>query len=148
MPSDFKYIYDQKPKGKIYQYNLNRETQYYIQFIFRSDYSDDNCVEFLEYLKKVLKQNYLYQQFINLKKNITFDFSGQKYYLLSADNVTDLEQTFYKSLKHFNLVQFSKVYDLMRQTMVSKIERLLQKVTKITQKKTQKSKTIKKIVSK
>ena len=153
MPADFKQIYDKKPKGKIYQYYLNPESQYYIQFIFRPDYSDWNCINFLILLKKVLNQNNLYQQFTTLNSNVTIDFSAQKYYLLTSDKLTELDKTFYHSEKDFNQAQFDKVYDLMRETMVSKIERLLQKVSKITQKKQtkvepQKSKTIKKIVSK
>ena len=153
MPVDFKQIYDKKPKGKIYQYYLNPESQYYIQFIFRSDYLDRNCLIFLGFLKEVLHRNDLYQQFTTLNSNVTIDFSAQKYYLLTSDKLTELDKTFYHSEKDFNEAQFYKVYDLMRQTMVSKIERLLQKVSKITQKnktkaEPKKSKTIKKTTSK
>ena len=153
MPTDFKQIYDKKPKGKIYQHYLNPESQYYIQFIFRYDYSDSDCIDFLSRLKEVFNQNDLYQQFTTLNSNITFDFSAQKYYLLTSDKLTDLDKTFYYSEQDFNQAQLDKVYDLMRETMVSKIERLLQKVTKITQKNQTKAepkklKTIKKTVSK
>ena len=79
MPVDFKQIYDNKPKGKIYQYYLNPESQYYIQFIFRPDYSDWDCIIFLIQLKKVLHRNDLYQQFSSLNSDVTFDFSAQKY---------------------------------------------------------------------
>lgn len=153
MPADFKQIYDKKPKGKIYQYYLNPESQYYIQFIFRSDYFDWDCIVFLGRLKKVLNQNDLYQQFTSLNSNVTFDFSAQKYYQSTYDKLTEVDKTFYNSKRDFDHIQLDKIYDLMRQTMVSKIERLLQKVSKITQKnqnKTEpkKSKTIKKTVSK
>ena len=47
--------------------------------------------------------------------------------------LTNLDKSFYHSEKNFNQVQLDKVYDLMRQIMASKIERLLQKVSKITQ---------------
>lgn len=153
MPVDFKQIYDKKPKGKIYQYYLNPKSQYYIQFIFRSDYSDWDCIGFLGRLKKVLNQNDLYQQFTSLNINVTFDFSAQKYYQLTYDKLTDVDKTFYHSEQRFNQAQLDKIYDLMRETMVSKIERLLQKVSKITQKnqtkiESKKSKTIKKTTSK
>ena len=153
MPADFKQIYDKKPKGKIYQYYLNLESQYYIQFIFRSDYSDWDCIVLLDRLKEVLHRNELYQQFTILKSNVTFDFSAQKYYQLTYDKLTDVNKTFYSSKRDFDHIQLDRIYELMRQTMVSKIERLLQKVSKITQKKQnktepKKSKTIKNTVSK
>ena len=131
---------------------MNPESQYYIQFIFRSDYSDEYCIGFLGKLKLVLNRNDLYRQFTSLKSNVTFDFSAQKYYLLTSDKLTDLDKTFYRSEQNFNHIQIDKIYDLMKQTMVSKIERLLQKVSKVTKKnqtkvELRKSKTIKKTVS-